>query len=55
MQAIIRANIATGNGNLEENGLYELLISRKEGIIGLKKPSLPKPTMKPCVIHISKS
>ena len=30
-----------------------LLISRKEGIIGLVKPSLPKSTMKPRVIHIT--
>ena len=43
----------TGNGNLEENGLYALLISRKEGIIGLVKPSLPKSIMKPPVIHIT--
>ena len=47
MQAVNPANIATGNGNLEENGLYALLISRQEEIIGLVKPLLPKPTMKP--------
>ena len=47
------ANIATGNGNLEENGLYTLLISRQEEIIGLVKPLLPKSTMKPRVIHIT--
>ena len=40
----------TGNGNLEENGLYVLLISRQEEIIGLVKPLLPKPSMKPCII-----
>ena len=45
--------IATGNGNLEENGLYALLISRQEKIIGLVKPLLPKPTMKPRIIHIT--
>ena len=39
MQAINPANIATtGKGNLEENGLYALLISRQEEIIGLVKP-----------------
>ena len=33
MQAVNPANIATtGNGNLEENGLYALLISRQEEI-----------------------
>ena len=55
MQAVNPTNIAkmTGNGNLEENGLYVLLISRKEGIIGLVKSSLPKSTMKPRVIHIT--
>ena len=53
MKAINPANIATGNGNLEENGLYALLISRQEEIIGLVKPLLPKPTMKPRVIHIT--
>ena len=48
MQAVNPANIAaTGNGNLEENGLYALLISRQV------KPLLPKPTMKPRVIHIT--
>ena len=51
MQAVNPTNIAkmTGNGNVEENGLYVLLISRQEEIIGLVKPLLPKPTMKPCV------
>ena len=56
MQAVNLANIAmmiTGNGNLEENGLYALLISRKEGIVVLVKPSLPKSTMKPRIIHIT--
>ena len=54
MQAVNPANIATtGNGNLEENGLYVLLISRQEEIIGLVKPLLPKSTMKPRVIHIT--
>ena len=54
MQAVNPANIATtGNGNLEENGLYVLLISRQEEIIGLVKPLLPKPTMKPHIIHIT--
>ena len=59
MQAVNPTNIAkmTGNGNLEENGLYALLISRQEEIIGLVKPLLPKLTMKPrvilCVIHIT--
>ena len=53
MQAVNHANIATGNGNLEENGLYVLLSFRKKGIIGLVKPSLPKSTMKPRVIHIT--
>ena len=38
-------------GNLKENGLYALLFSRQEEIIGLVKPLLPKPTMKPRVIH----
>ena len=39
MPAVNPANIATtGNGNLEENGLYALLISRQEEIIGLVKP-----------------
>ena len=48
MQAVNPANIATtGNGNLKENGLYALLISRQEQIIGLVKPLLPKPTIKP--------
>ena len=52
MQAVNPANIATtGNGNLEENGLYALLISRQKEIIGLVKPLLPKPTMKPRFIH----
>ena len=53
MPTVLHTCIATGNGNLEENGLYALLISRKEGIIGLVKPSLPKSTMKPRVIHIT--
>ena len=54
MQAVNPANIATtGNGNLEENGLYVLLISRQEEIIGLVKPLLPKPTIKPRFIHIA--
>ena len=53
MEAINPANIAIGNGNLEENGLYALLISRQEDIIGLVKPLLPKSTMKPRVIHIT--
>ena len=53
MQAVNPTNIATGNGNLEENGLYALLISRQEEIIGLVKPFLPKSTMKPRVIHIT--
>ena len=46
MQAVNPTNIAkmTGNGNLEESGLYALLISRQEEIIGLVKPLLPKPT-----------
>ena len=54
MQVVNPTNIAkmTGNGNLEENGLYALLISRQEEIIGLVKPLLPKSTMKPRVIHI---
>ena len=42
MQAVNPANIATGNGHLEENGLYALLISRQEEIIGLVKPLLHK-------------
>ena len=42
MQAVNPANVVTtGNGNLEENGLYALLISRQEEIIGLVKPLLP--------------
>ena len=54
MQAVNPANIATtGNGNLEESGLYALLISRQEEIIGLVKPLLSKPTIKPRVIHIT--
>ena len=53
MQAVNPANIATGNGSLEENGLYALLISRQEEIIGLVKPLLSKSTMKPHVIHIT--
>ena len=54
MQAVNPANIATtGNGNLEENGLYALLISRQEEIIGLVKPLLPKLTMKPRFIYIT--
>ena len=55
MQAVNPTNIAkmTGNGNLEENGLYALLISRQEEIIGLVKLLLPKPTMKLCIIHIT--
>ena len=53
MQAVNPANIATRNGNLEENGLYALLISRQEEIIGLVKSLLPKSTMKPRVIHIT--
>ena len=55
MQAVNPTNIAkmTGNGNLEENGLFVLLISRQEEIIGLVKPLLPKSTMKPRVIHIT--
>ena len=55
MQAVNSINIAkmTGNGNLEENGLYALLISRQEEIIGLVKPLLPKSTMKPRAIHIT--
>ena len=55
MQAVNATNIAkmAGNGNLEENGLYALLISRQEEIIGLVKPLLPKSTMKPRVIHIT--
>ena len=53
MQAVNPVNIAIGNGNLEENGLYALLISRQEEIIGLVKPLLPKSTMKPRVIHIT--
>ena len=53
MQAVNPANIAIGSGNLEENQLYALLISRQEEIIGLVKPLLPKPTMKPRVIHIT--
>ena len=48
-------SIVTGNGNLEENGLYVLLISKQEEIIGLVKSLLPKPTIKLGVIHISKS
>ena len=35
--------------------MYALLISRQEEIIELVKPLLPKPTVKPRVIHISKS
>ena len=53
MQAVNPAYIATGNGNLEEYGLYALLISRQEEVLGLVKPLLPKSTMKPCVIHIT--
>ena len=55
MQAVNPTNIAkmTGNRNLEENGLYALLISRQEEIIGLVEPLLPKSTMKPRVIHIN--
>ena len=53
MEAINPENIAIGNGNLEENGLYALLISRQEDIIGLVKPLFPKSTMKPRVIHIT--
>ena len=53
MKAVNPANIATGNGYIEENGLYALLISRQEEIIGLVKSLLPKSTMKPCVIHIT--
>ena len=53
MKAVNPTNIATGNGYLEENGLYALLISRQEEIIGLVKPLLPKSTMKPRVIHIT--
>ena len=53
MQALNPANIAAMNCNrkLEENGMYALLISRQEEIIGLVKPLLPKPTMKPRIIH----
>ena len=54
MQAVNRANIVTINCDRKrksrKNGLYALLISRKAGIIGLVKPSLPKSTMKPLVI-----
>ena len=54
MQAVNPANIATTrNGNVEENGLYALLISRQEEIIGLVKPLGGCPTMKPGVIHIT--
>ena len=53
MQAVNPANIAIGNGNLEENGLYVLLIFRQEEIIGLVKPLLPKSTVKPRIIHIT--
>ena len=53
MKAVNPANIGTGNGYLEENGLYALLISRQEEIIGLVKPLLPKSTMKSRVIHIT--
>ena len=53
MQAVNPVNIVTGNGILEENGLYALLISRQEEIIGLVKSLLPKPTMKPRVTHIT--
>ena len=53
MQAINPANIVIGNRNLEENGLYALLIYRQKEIIGLVKPLSPKSTMKPCVIHIT--
>ena len=55
MQAVNPTNIAmmTGNRNLEGNGLYVLLISRQEEIIGLVKPLLPKSTMKPRSIHIT--
>ena len=54
MQAVNPANIATtGNRNLEENGLYALLISRQEEIIGLVKPLLPRLAMKPRFIHIT--
>ena len=55
MQAVNRANIVTINcyrkRQSRRNGLYALLISRKEGIIGLVKPSLPKSTTKPRVIE----
>ena len=47
----ISAIIASGNRNLEENGLFALLISKQEEIIGLLKPWLPKPTIKPRFIH----
>ena len=53
MKAVNPANIATGNRYLEENGLYALLISRQEEIIGLVKPLLPKSTMKPRVILVT--
>ena len=55
MQGVNPTNIAkmTGNRNLEENGLYALLISRQEEIIGLVKPLLPKSTMKARVIHVT--
>ena len=59
MQAVNPANIAAATMNSDRkrksrgNGLYALLISRQEEIIGLVKPLLPKPTMPPRVIHIT--
>ena len=48
-----KRRVGLGNGNPDENGLYALLISRQEEIIGLVKPLFTKPTMKPRVIHIT--
>ena len=57
MQAVNPANIAMMNCSRKwksrGNGLYALLISKQEEIIGLLKPLLPKSTLKPHFIHVT--
>ena len=56
IQAVNPANNVTMNCNRKQKSRGKwitTIISRHEGIIGLVKPLLPKPTMKPHVIYIT--
>ena len=57
MQAVNPVNIAVTNCDKKRKSrgkwIVALLVFRQEEVTGLVKLLLPKPSMKPCVIHIT--